>query len=246
MTKDHLTQHDIDEMLSKLPVVAQDVEPREEKLDKTVFQYNFKSQKKLNRGQILLIENLHKRFLRNIEASLTNLLNIPIITNLIAATELSFSQFSESVASPTCLYLLNVSPGGGKVLMEIDSKFAFVVIDKVLGGSSTIEPNIDRELSLIEERVMYRVINVLLRDLEEAWEIVEHVKFSIEGFYSQADYLHLTRGEERIALISVDIRGGEKNMGFINLCLPISALEAIIPKGNRGGGTRPFRAVRVK
>jgi len=233
MTEKSLTQKDIDDLLAKRqtkrPPKGQAHELKVAESGKTIFKFNFRSQKKINKNQFLLLESLHKRFLRNIEASLTNLLNIPVIANITTTTELSYNEFGETISSPSCLYLLKVIPGFGKFILEIDSKFAFFIIDKVLGGGSSTNVAFERELSLIEERILSRIIDLFLKDLEEAWQLVKNVKFEIEGFYNQADYIQVIGGDERIFLVTVDVRG-EKDLGFLNLCLPVEVLENFISK----------------
>jgi len=229
MTEKSLTQKDIDELLSKRQTKFRVREVPSDKSEKTVFKFNFRSQKKINKNQFLLLESLHKRFLRNIEASLTNLLNIPVIASITTTTELSYNEFSETISAPSCLYLLKIVPGFGKFILEIDSKFAFFIIDKVLGGGSSTNVAFERELSLIEERILSRIIDLLLKDLEEAWQLVKDVKFETDGFYNQVDYIQVIGGDERVFLVTVDVRG-EKDLGFINLCLPVEVIESFISK----------------
>ncbi len=237
MEKEVLSQKEIDSLLSEHLADIRATERTKARKDKTVFKYNFRSQKKINKEQFLLLESLHRRFLRNMEGSLTNLLNIPVIANLTTSTELLYHEFLDSLTAPSCLFVIQLNPGMGRLLLEIDLKFAFFVIDKVLGGSANPnEAPLVRELSLIEERIMHRVITLMLKDLKEAWSMVEEVNFVIEGFYSQAEYIQVIAAEEKIFLVSIDIRS-ESEIGLINLCLPIPVLEGFVSK-NRARRTR--------
>ncbi len=228
--KENLTQKDIDELLSEIQKESEPAaQPESELTERTVFKYNFKSQKKINKGQILLLENIHKRFLRNIEGSLTNLLNVPVVAELSTATELRYKEFADAISSPSCLFLLDVVPGLGKFVLEVDLNFAFFVIDKVLGGNQAGNAALNRELSLIEERIMFRIVRLFLKELEDAWQMVESVKFEINGFYSQADYIQVIAAEEKVFLVTVDIRS-DKNIGFLNLCMPLPILDYFIAK----------------
>lgn len=231
MASEKLSQKEIDALLSKLKSsYKQDKGSESSDTGKTIFPFNFKSRKKINKSQFVIIESLHKRFLRNLESTFTNLLNVPVIASLAAMTELSYEEFTDSMSSPTCLYLLNITPGSGKFLMEIDSALAFYVIDKVLGGRGESTSSLNRELSLIEEKIMKRIVNMLLDDLKEAWESVEKIKFNVEGYYSQSDYIQVIGAKDKIVLISIDIRGGENVIGFINLCMPVTVIEPFLLK----------------
>lgn len=232
MTQEKLSQEDVDALLSKLRGQTGDRGDGETQKKRTVFPYNFKSQKKMNRGQFLLLESLHKRFLRNIESSLTNLLNAPVIATLASTTELSFGEYAESGSSPTCIYVLNMSNGLGKVIMEIDPDFVFFLIDKVLGGSGTARVSLNRELSAIEEKIMTKILNIFLTDLKDAWSVVERLVFKVDSFYTQFDYVNVIGHSDKIVLVSSDLKVGENEVGFLNLCLPITAVQPILLRGH--------------
>jgi len=229
MAKDGLSQGEIDALLSQSSKTEEEEEGVGSK-ERIVISYNFRKQKKFNKGQFVLLESIHKRFLRNLEVTLTNLLNTPIIATLAAATELTFGDYTDSIASPTCLYLLRVNRDLGKFLLEIDPNFAFFVIDKILGGSGEEKLSTIRELSLIEEKIMYRVINMLLQDLTRAWERIVTLTTKIEGFYAQSDYVQVISSNESVILISMDIRKADNSIGFLNLCLPSAVIESFFQK----------------
>jgi len=229
MAKDSLSQNEIDALLSQSSKTEEEGESVGSK-ERTVISYNFRKQKKFNKGQFVLLESVHKRFLRNLEVTLTNLLNTPIMATLAAATELSFGDYTDSIASPTCLYLLSVNRDLGKFLLEIHPNFAFFVIDKILGGSGEKKLSIIRELSLIEEKIMYRVVNMLLQDLTRAWERILALTTKIEGFYAQSDYVQVIGNTESVILISMDIRKTDNSIGFLNLCLPSAVIESLFQK----------------
>ncbi len=163
MAQEALSQSEIDALLSQTQLVDEDGgEERSVAVkEKAVFSFNFRKQKKFNKSQFVLLESIHKKFLRNFEITMTNLLNRPLMTTLAAASELTFGDCMETFSSPTCLYVLNIDDGKGKFLLEIDPNFAFYVIDKILGGGAKDSTTMDRELSLIEERIMHRVVNML-------------------------------------------------------------------------------------
>jgi len=219
-----LSQSEIDALLSQTqPQEGQ--EESEIKRNKVVFGYNFRKQKKFSKGQFVLLESIHKRFLRNVEVTLTNLLSQPVMATLAAATELTYRDCRDSFTAPTCLYLLNINEGGSKFLLEIDPNLAFFFIDKILGGTGKDSFTMDRELSLIEERIMSRLVSLFNHDLKEAWERIETMEIETESFYSQADYIQVFGDSDAVILISMDVRSSDKVLGYLNLCLPSSFLE---------------------
>ncbi|MFQ5750925.1 MAG: flagellar motor switch protein FliM [bacterium] len=233
MSKEALSQSEIDALLSQTQAKQDNQNEAVTTKGKAVFAYNFRKQKKFNKSQFVLLEGIHKRFLRNIEVTLTNLLNTPVMATLAAATELTYNDCTDSFSSPTCLYLLNINDGMGKFLLEIDPKFAFFVIDKILGGSGKEMNAMDRELSLIEEKIMFRVVKLLNQDLKEAWDRIDSFKIEIEGFYAQPDYVQVIGNMDAVILISMDVRKAENVLGYLNFCIPSDILERLLEKYDR-------------
>ncbi len=230
MAKEALSQNEIDALLSQAQAGAEGLLKVTTQREKAVFAYNFRRQKRFNKSHFVLLESIHKRFLRNLEVTLTNLLNTPIMGTIAAATELTFHECLDSIPSPTCLYILNINKGTGKFLLEIDPNFAFFVIDKILGGKGKETTTLNRELSLIEERIMHRMVRLLNADLQEAWQRVESLEVEVEGYYAQPDYVQVVGENESVILVSMDVRSTDKVLGYINLCLPSGILERLLMK----------------
>lgn len=242
MPSDTLSQSEIDALLSQTQGVEIGDEEASSRKEKAVFTYNFRKQKKFNKNDFVLLESIHKRFLRNVEVTLTNVLSTPIMASLAAATELSYSDCMDSFSSPTCIYILTVNQTLGKFILEIDPNFAFFVIDKILGGNSKETHTMDRELSLIEEKIMHRVVSFLNHDLIEAWERVEKLQIEIDAFYAQPDYVQVISNTETVILVSMDVRSSDKTLGYINLCLPSSILEQLVLQYDKSS-ERTFRSI---
>ncbi len=228
MASETLSQNEIDVLLSQSAAEDDGSQRSGNRKEKAVFTYNFRKQKKFNKHDFVLLESIHKRFLRNIEVTLTNVLSTPIMATLAAATELSYSDCMDSFSSPTCIYILNINESMGKFILEIDPNFSFFVIDKILGGNSKEIHTMDRELSLIEEKIMNRVVNLFNQDLTDAWERVEKLAIRVDAFYAQPDYVQVISSTDSVILVSVDIRSSDKTLGYMNLCLPSSILEALV------------------
>lgn len=228
MATEALSQSEIDALLTQSQ--GGELDDDSSKKDKAVFTYNFRKQKKFNKNDFVLLESIHKRFLRNIEVTLTNILSTPIMATLAAATELSYSDCMDSFSSPTCIYILGINRNLGKFVLEVDPNFGFFVIDKILGGNAKEIRTMERELSLIEEKIMQRVVKFLNRDLMDAWARVETLEIDIEAFYAQPDYVQVISSTETVILVSMDIRSSDKTLGYVNLCLPSSVLEVLVLK----------------
>ncbi len=237
MSTEALSQNEIDALLAQSQSVSGAHEDSG-KPGKSVFSYNFSKQRKFNKNDFISIEHIHKKFVRNIEISLTNVLNTPIMGTLAAATELSYGDCLDSFASPTCIYVLSINGNQGKFILEIDPNFVFFVIERILGGNSNEIHLMDRELSQIEERIMQRVVNFLLKDLVHAWARVEKLLVELDVFYAQPDYVQVVSKSEPVILVSMDMRTSEKNLGYLNLCLPGNVLDGLNLRGEKEADTR--------
>jgi len=233
MPKEALSQGEIDALLSQSQADVEDASDKPAIREKAVFSYNFRRQKKFNKSQFVVLERIHKRFLRNFEVTLTNLLNAPVMATLAAITELVYTDCTDSFSSPTCLYSLSINDSTGKFLLEVGPNLAFFVIDKILGGKGEGDSEMKRELSLIEERIMHRVVTLLNGALTDAWDEIDEFKIEIDGFYAQSDYVQTINPTDSVILISIDVRNAEKVLGYMNLCLPCSVLEVLLQSYER-------------
>ncbi len=116
--------------------------------------------------------------------------------------------------------------------MEISPQFALTVVDRLLGGSGSRVGGI-RELTIIEQNILRKMVESALSILTEAWRHVYRLNLYIESFESNPQFVQIAPASETAAVISFEII--IRDMTFpMNLCFPYFVLDPLIQNLSTG------------
>src|SRR5215472_4832103 len=107
----------------------------EEDASKKVQAYDFRRPDRIAKDQLRAIHLLHENFSRSLASSLSAYLRAYVAVNLVSVEQLAFMEFTQTLASPTCLVALSMHPFDGNAAIEISPSLAFPVLEMLLGGS---------------------------------------------------------------------------------------------------------------
>ena len=99
----------------------------------------------------------------------------------------------------------------------------------MLGGDGS-NHDFNRDLTQIEEALTKKIIEKIIKTLENSWCSVLPVKAEFTSLDNGYHVVPITTSGEIVALISFEIRLGSKNFGLINLCFPYPVLETVLQK----------------
>src|SRR5712692_3891344 len=116
--------------------------------------YDFRRPDRIAKDQLRAIHLLHENFSRSLASSLSAYLRAYVAVTLASVEQLAFLEFTQGLASPTCLVALSMQPYDGNALLEISPSLAFPVLEMLLGGSGQSSVGIDREITEIEESIL--------------------------------------------------------------------------------------------
>ena len=78
---------------------------------------------------------------------------------------------------------------------------------------------------------MKAAVDKALQDLQNAWRSISNLKFKLERFETEADFLQVAPSSEIVLVVSFDVQIA--NTGYLmNLCFPTFSLEDVIQKLN--------------
>ncbi|MBA3482988.1 MAG: flagellar motor switch protein FliM, partial [Pirellulales bacterium] len=215
---DVLSQAEVENLLSAVDGVD-DVRPSrtEEPLrsrDK-VSTYDFKRPERVGKEQMRSLQTMHEGFGRNFGAALSALLRTMVEVKLTSVDQLTYSEFVFSLENPTCFNLITASPLEGQLILDINPSILFPVIDRLLGGSTTSAPPARRPLTEIELRLVSRITNLFLNEMQHAWENVLALELSVDRVESNPQLVQIIPANEVIVLISFELTVGEMR-GMMN------------------------------
>lgn len=215
----NLGQEDIDALFA-----AANASSRLKQSDHEPERYNFSRAGQINNDQMRAISTVNDLFARNLMQTLGGWLRTPLKVKLVSGEQLPFSEFLERLAALSYICSVRLEPLGAVGLLELDLALAAPMVDVLLGGMGTQSQL--RELTDIEEAILTAVMEVVVQELNLAWQPVG-LEFAFERRETEAQAARtLTLGEKTLC-VSFELRMSEVQE-VLNLCLPAVVLNAIL------------------
>ncbi len=209
-----LSQQEIDDVFQKV----RDVQP-EKSTGKRAVAFDFRRPDRISKAQLRAIHQLHDNFVRSLASSLAAYLRSYVIVNLVSVEQLSYSEFLDCLPSPTCIASLGLKPYVGNAILELNSTLIFPVLEIVLGGDSKRQFNPKREVTEIEQMLLSSFLQIVLRELHEAWMFVNPIEFAIERIETEPQFLQILAPTEAVVAVAIEIRLGDV-IGMLNIAMP--------------------------
>jgi len=194
--------------------------------EKTLSLYDFRRPDRVSKDQMRTLQNLHEGYARQFSTSLTNYLRTFVEIELVSVDQLTYSEFVMSISNPSCMYVFRMEPLEGSAIMEVSPSLVFFIIDRLFGGQGRPSEQ-NRELTLIEQNVMTRIVERGLSDLKDIWEHIGVFSPKIEAYETNPQFVQVAPPGETVILISLEVRM-QNASGLMSLCFPYMILENII------------------
>jgi len=226
---DILSQDEVDLLLSAVSEgdLAQDLATPGKKDEEIVLTaYDFRRPERVSKDQLKGLQSLFEAFARELGIVLPPFLRSVCRVDLISIDQLTYDEFILSVARPTSISIVEMSPLDGHAVIELSPSMVFPIVDRVLGGhgASLSSP---RDLTEIEDRIVYRIVLMILDSWRRAWEHLIEFKMSIVNQESDPLIVQIVAGSEMIVLIGFEVYIGD-TVGTMNMCMPLVVLNPIL------------------
>ncbi len=224
---DILTQDEIDALLHGVNSGEVETEAEEAADPGEARPYDFTSQDRIVRGRMPALDMINDRFARHFRISLFNLLRrSPEITVAGVQTQ-KFSEYMQGLFVPTSLNIVKVKPLRGTGLFVIDPKLVFILVDNFFGGDGRFHTKIEgREFTPTESRVIRILLDLIFKDMREAWRPVLAVDFEHLNSEVNPQFANIVGATEVVVVTTfhVELEGGG---GDLHMTLPYSMIEPI-------------------
>jgi flagellar motor switch protein FliM len=194
--------------------------------DKNVSLYNFRRPDRVSKEQLRSLHYIHDRFARNFSSSLSAYLRALIDVSLYSVEQFTYAEFILSLPDPTYFNAISMSPLEGSVILEMNPKILFPMIDKILGGKGEDFGGGSRSITDIEKELIEGVVKLILRDLENAWKQIIKLTMKIVTTETSPQLIQVVAPNEIVVLVVFEIKVAEAR-GFMNFCIPAIVLEPI-------------------
>lgn len=188
--------------------------------------YDFNRPNRFSKDHMRTLEMLHEIFSRGFTASVAAYLRTVAEIKVVSVSQLPFREYTMSLPRPDCIFVLKMEPLDGSFLLEINPELVLTLIDRILGGPGKA-PTAPRELTLIEQSVIEKIVNRGLETLQEAWLKVGHFQPKLTGYETTAQFVQVVAPNEIAAVIEFEVKINEVT-GKMSMCIPYVVLEPII------------------
>jgi flagellar motor switch protein FliM len=172
------------------------------------------------------LQNHHEGYARQFSTTLTNFLRTFVEIELVSVDQLTYSEFVMSISNPSCIYVFKMEPLEGNAIIEINPSLVFFIIDRLFGGQGRPSEQ-NRELTLIEQNVITRIVDRGLNDLKDIWEHIGVFSPKIETYETNPQFVQIAPPGETVILISLEVRM-QNASGLMSICFPYMLLESVI------------------
>jgi flagellar motor switch protein FliM len=203
--------------------------------------FDFRRLDRIPKSQLRAIRLLHDNFVRNLASSLSAYLRTYLTVSLVSVEQLSYAEFLDGLASPTCLVCLSLRPFDGNAVLELNPALSFPILEILLGGKNKTTHPLAREITEIERSLLEGLLRIILQDLKEAWVTITTIDFEVDSMETEPQLLQVLDPGEAFVATGIEIRIGEA-IGMMNLAIPSLIIKMMRNKFSHQTGGRRTRS----
>ena len=186
--------------------------------------YDFRRPHRVSKERLRTLEAMYERLVKSLEGWILGRVRGHIELNLHGVEQLSFADFTLSLSTPCCAYLVDIRDSGGQQgVIDFGREFAFFLVDKLLGGRGTGEP-LQRALTPIERMVVRTVAERITSGVREIWEDYIQLELAVAGFESVPEILRATSSDAPVLVGTLEVKAGGHS-SLVSICLPFGVLD---------------------
>lgn len=227
MSEQILSQEEIDALLVAMADGEVDLE-KDKKEEVEVINYDLTTQSIMLRDQFYALEEVYDKFSNLLPELLSSSFHKPVDVEFVSTEMVKYSEFIQGFSNPTSFHIFNMDPLIGSALLAIEPNLVFSLIDCMFGGDGKPLTQ-ERDFTLIEQRMMIKFAEKVLKSLEKAWSIIYSVKNSLKRTESKPEFVHIVAPNDLVMVIVFSINGHEFSGNF-HLCISYLMLEPIKDK----------------
>lgn len=194
--------------------------------------YDLTNQDRVIRGRMPTLDIIYERFIRIFRMSLSNALRKIATISIISTDLLKFGEFVNTLPIPSCMCILRFESLRGPALLVFESKLAYALVDSFFGGTDRPYTKVEgKEFTRIELSIMRKVMDIAIKDLEEAWSPVHKVDIAFIRTEVNPQFVGVVPPSDVIICTTFEIEL-ENASGTVALVIPYATVEPIKNKLN--------------
>lgn len=204
--------------------IAEDFEDSEHKSYKL---YNFRRPDKFSKDNLRALRDIHREFSKAISLVLSGYLRMRVEIEIVSVDQLTYEEFVRSMPSPISVGVFEFEPLSGQILLGISFEVISCIVNRMLGGIGSIDTQ-TRELTDIEKALAKKIINIIIKSLEDAWNTIIPVSGKFISLDDNYQSIQVATAGEIVALLTFEVQISGKHFGLFSLCFPYPVLETVL------------------
>lgn len=189
--------------------------------------YDFKRPERVSKDQMRALQTLHEAFARNFGAALSGFLRTIVEVRVATCEQMTYGEFISGLPNPTSFNLVKASGLDGQICLELSPLIIYPIIDRLLGGTNQDLFIPQRPMTLIEVRLISKIIDRSLLAMSEAWAGIKQITFSIAATESNPQLVQIVPPNEVVVVVGFELKMGNR-AGTMNLCIPYNVIEPVM------------------
>lgn len=224
-----LSQEEVDSLLRSLRggEIKIEAKAEEERPKDRYPRYDFRKVGRfISKMRLPSLEVIHRRFATDSRSILSVALQKLIDVSMVDTSVIEFKDFMDNVPLPAVFTVISMKPLRGFCVWAFDATVAVVMVDILLGGVGKPKKAEGREFTRIEQRLIRRVINTMLKPYQEAWEPVIKLHPEIVRIESHPQFVSIVPESDLVVSTRYTIDMGMIS-GRMYMAIPYAILEPI-------------------
>ena len=194
--------------------------------------YDLTNQDRVVRGRMPTLEIIYERFIRLFRMSLSNSLRRIATLSIVSTDLLKFGEFVNTLPIPSCMCIVRFDSLRGSGLLVFESKLAYALVDSFFGGTDRSYSKLNnKEFTRIELTIMRKVMELAIKDMEEAWTPVHKLDISFMRTEVNPQFVGVVPPSDVVVSTTFEVEL-ENASGTITFVIPYATLEPVKQKLN--------------
>lgn len=139
-----------------------------------------------------------------------------------------YSNFTNSINTPSCVTLFKLQELNGVSLLEVNSHLSATVVDRILGGKGSTNPE-ERGLTDIEKALVEDFNQIILEEWCGQWKSIMQLNASVVGNESSGKFLQTSPPDAMMLVLTMEASFGDVS-GPLRIAVPYYTLEPVLSR----------------
>lgn len=180
----------------------------------------------LTESEMRQVRIRHESFIHYMAARLSMFIRMDVSLKMAKLHTMSFTEFTETIASPTFINLFRVGGLNGVGVMSINPRLAMTLVNRMLGGKGHSVTD-ERYLTDIEMALVEDAVRLMLEEWCNQWEEMEDLQPSIVGRENNGRFLQTSPHDAVMLVLDIEAAMGDCSEE-IQIGVPYAMIDPMI------------------